>query len=274
MPELVANPLAKSEYADTKRHLIAAFLSALVPGAGQLLLGQKRKGYVLLVSFVALCACLWPLRLPRFFLGLIASLLAWLGLCIYAVCAALLNDPRVARWWLLIAPPLVYLCLNLVFTPILLLGGFRAVKFGSSSMEPTLPQGDCFLVDLNYYRHRPVLHDDLVVLREGDYQTVKRVIAVGGETIEGKDRTVLLNGQALNEPFIQHELPIGSNPQLDTFDPVTLKDGKYFVMGDNRDVSLDSRTLKFGLVNAQAILGKPLYIYRSHMKGRAGKQLR
>jgi signal peptidase I len=201
-------------------------------------------------------------------------LLAWLGLCIYAVCAALFSSPRVSRWWLLITPPLVYVCFNLVFTPILLVAGFRALEFGSSSMEPTLPQGDFFMIDASYYHHRPVIRDDLVIIRKGDYRTVKRVIAVGGDTIEGRDQTILLNGETLNEVFIEHTSPNGTNPELDTFGPVSVTAGKYFVMGDNRDVSLDSRTPDFGLVDAKAIVGKPLYIYRSHVKGRAGKKLR
>jgi len=77
----------------------------------------------------------------------------------------------------------------------------------------------------------------------------------------------------LDEPFAQHSLPAGTNPEMDSFAPVTIPPGKYFVLGDNRDVSLDSRIKEFGLVDGQAIAGRPLYIYRSPLKSRVGTNL-
>jgi signal peptidase I len=140
-------------------------------------------------------------------------------------------------------------------------------------MESTLLKGDMFIVDRNYYDRQIVAHDDLVVLRRNDYQTVKRVIAIGGDIIEGANRKILLNGRRVEEPFIQHTLSLGSNPEQDIFGPATVPVGKYFVMGDNRDVSLDSRAPDFGLIDAKAIIGRPLYIYRSPTRGRAGQKL-
>ena len=140
-------------------------------------------------------------------------------------------------------------------------------------MQPTLLIGDQFVIDKNYYRHQPVARNDLVVMRRNDYQTVKRVVAVSGDTIAGKNRKIVVNGQLAEEQFILHSLPAGTNPELDSFGPVAIPAGKYFVMGNNRGVSLDSRTPDFGLVDAGAIVGKPLYIYRSPMKARVGKKL-
>lgn len=277
MPESSGISTAPWSQVGTKRQLVSALLSALVPGAGQLLVGQRRKGLLILSLFVALVGCMWPLRMPRFFAGLILLIIAWLAVCAYATCAALVHrqPPRgnISKWWLLIVPLLVYLGINLVFTPILLLAGFRALEFGSSSMQPTLLQGDYFIIDANYYRKRAVQRDDLVVLQNGQYRTVKRIIAVAGDNVEGKDRAVILNGRLLEESFVQHAFPLGSNPELDTFGPFTVPNRKYFVMGDNRDISLDSRTASFGLLNAKAIVGKPLYIYRSQAKDRLGRKL-
>jgi signal peptidase I len=264
--------------ADKKRHVIAALLSALAPGVGQLLLGQKRKGYLLLLIFVAILASYWPLRLPRAFAGLILPMLLWLGLCFYTSCAALIerrtpDGPGISKWWLPAPLLLVCVCLKLLLTPILSLAGFRVCAFSSSSMEPTLLQHEYFLADATYYRHRPVQRDDLVLMQGADYQTVKRVIAEGGDTIQGKDQAVVLNGHVLDEPFIEHSLGNNSSPKLDTFGPVNVTTGKFFVMGDNRDVSYDSRTQAFGLLDGRAIVGRPLYIYRSRVKHRAGKDL-
>jgi signal peptidase I len=263
---------------DTKRRVIAALLSALTPGAGQLLLGQRRKGIALLLVFFALLACIWPLRLPRSFAPLVLIVLIWIGLVLYAACAALFGQAspsakRPSKLWLLAILMMSYVGINLVFTPIFLVSGFRALQVNSSAMERTLFIGDHFIIDKNYYRHYPVARNDLVLMRREDYQTVKRVIAASGDTIEGKNRKIAVNGEFVDEPFIQHSLTEGTNPEMDSFGPVSIPSGKCFVMGDNRDVSLDSRNPDFGLVDAQAIIGKPLYIYRSPMKGRAGKKL-
>jgi signal peptidase I len=102
---------------------------------------------------------------------------------------------------------------------------------------------------------------------------VKRVVAIGGDTIEGINRKIIVNGQLVTEPFSRHTLAPGTNPEMDSFGPLTVPVGKYFVMGDNRDISLDSRSPDFGLLDAQAITGKPLYIYRSSIKGRVGRKL-
>jgi signal peptidase I len=140
-------------------------------------------------------------------------------------------------------------------------------------MEPTLFVGDLFVSDKTYYRHVPVGRDDLVVMRRKGYVTVKRVIAIGGDTIEAKNRQVLVNGQLVDERFIQHSRPAGTDPEMDSFGPIAVPEGKYFVMGDNRDVSLDSRMSEFGLLDVTAIVGKPLYIFWSATKTRRGKEL-
>lgn len=239
---------------------------------------EWRKGVILMVLFVALLTCIWPLRLPRLYLGLMLILLVWLGLSLYASGTALF--PRSSsvgsapsKLWLVAVVALVCVAINLMATPLLLLAGFRALRFGSSAMQPTLFAGDKFMVDRNYYRTQPLEHNDLVLISRNNYQTVKRVIAFAGDTIEAKNREILLNGQIVNEPFIQHIQPPSSDLWMDSFGPITVPPGRVFLMGDNRDVSLDSRSKDFGFLATDAIIGKPLYIYMSPVKGRRGKQL-
>jgi signal peptidase I len=256
----------------TKKRLFAAVLSAFAPGAGQLILGQRFKGILLLVVFVLVLFCFWPLRAPVSWEALIVVLWVWIGLSWYSVGAALLargsgDGTKVSRWWVLLVPVLGYIGLNLVWTPLFFAAGFRTEKFLGSSMQPTLFDHDCLMVDEFYYQHQPVKRDDLVEFRRNNSRWMKRVIAVGGDTIEAKDRRVVVNGQVLNEPFVQHIEPLGKDEALDTFGPVTVPPGKYFVMGDNRDFSFDSRFPGFGFVDGAAILGKPLYVYRSRGKG-------
>jgi signal peptidase I len=199
---------------------LAALLSALVPGAGQLLLARGRRGIVLLLVFGVLVSCVWPLRLPRFFAPFILVGLGWLVLSFYAACTALFEHrnppgPGTPKWWIVVIPLLSYIGINVVFTPLFLFAGFRELKFNSSAMEKTLFIGDQFIIDKTSYGDHSVTHNDLVVLRRQDYQTVKRVIAIGGDTIEGKNRQIMVNGQLLAESFIWYSLAPGANPEME-----------------------------------------------------------
>jgi signal peptidase I len=252
---------------NVKRHLIASILSTVVPGAGQLFLGGKRSAIVLFVTLMAISVGFWPLRLPRSYAGLLFLLWMCLLLLLFAVFGALLGRDmrfpgRMSRWWILAGVPLSYVGVNLVFTFLLVGSGFRTFKFASPAMEPTIFVGDKFIIDKLYYRHRPPRRGDVVVMRFEDAMTVKRVIAIPGDTIQGKNRAVFLNGQLQDEPYIEHNLRTSGYDWLDTFGPVAVPAGKYFVMGDNRDTSLDSRKPEYGLLDDHSIVGRPLYGYR------------
>jgi len=252
---------------DLKHRLIAVALSTLLPGAGQLYLRRYKKAALLFIAVLAISLGFWPLRLPRSYAGLLLLLWMLVPLSWFAILNALMardspSSAKISRWWILAGIPLSYIGVNLVFTPLLVGSGFRPLKFASSSMQPTISAGDKFVTDTRYYRNHPERRGDLALLRTQDAVTVKRIIAIAGDNIQGKDRQIFLNGEKQDEPYIQHEFGAGVGPQLDNFGPVTIPAGKYFVMGDNRDVSLDSRTASFGLVDASAIVGKPLYGYR------------
>jgi len=68
--------------------VVAAFLSAFIPGTGQLFLGQRRKGSILLVSLVILALCFWPLRLPRFYAAFVVVSWFYIALCLYSPSAS------------------------------------------------------------------------------------------------------------------------------------------------------------------------------------------
>lgn len=252
--------------ANARRHLIAAALSAVVPGAGQLFLGRRKAAILLFIGLAGIISGFWPLRLARSYHGLLFLLWMCLLSTLYAIYDALLgrhvnSGKRMSRWWIPVAIPLHYVSVNLIFTSLLIGSGFRALRFASDAMEPTIAIGDKFVFDKQYYWHHVEDRGVLAVIQRPDGITVKRIIAVGGDTIEGKNRAIFLNGQLQDEPFIQHKLRAGTDPELDTFGPVQVPPGKYFVMGDNRDVSLDSRVNEFGLVDMRSIKGKPLYGY-------------
>lgn len=256
----------------TKRHLLAALFSALVPGAGQLLLGQRRKGISLLLILVALLIGFWPLRLLRFYGGFVLLYCGWIVLYLYAACSAQLartipTNFRPSKWWLAVILPATILTLSLLGQAVTRASGFRSFTVPSTSMERTVLQGDHIVADMLYYRSRRPARRDLIVFLKDRTFFVKRVIAVGGDSIQGSNGVIFLRGKEQDEPYVEHTATQGPD-WLKNFGPVVIPNGKCFVMGDNRDVSLDSRSAAFGLVGDSSIVGKPLYIFGSDRAGR------
>ena len=130
-------------------------------------------------------------------------------------------------------------------------------------MERTLVVGDSIVSDMRYYRSHDPSRGDLVIIYRGKTYWIKRIVAIGGDIIQGFEGVIILNGKVLTEPYVEHIQVRSQLPELSTFGPVKIPAGEYFVMGDNRDVSYDSRSHDFGLLQADIIVGKPLYIIRS-----------
>jgi signal peptidase I len=246
--------------------------SAIVPGAGQLLLGQPRKAITLLLIFAALLIGFWPLRLLRSYVGFAFLYCGWIALYIYAACSALrAQNPQTgfkpSKWWLITILPVTALTLSLLGAIITRASGFRSFTVPSPSMEKTVLRGDQIVADMRYYHSRPPDRQDVIIFkREGTF-FIKRVIAVGGDTIQGMGEAVFVNGQTIIEPYVEHTSNNFENWMVN-FGPVTVGNGKYFVMGDNRDISLDSRWPAFGLVDKDSVVGKPLYVFGSDRPGK------
>jgi signal peptidase I len=134
----------------------------------------------------------------------------------------------------------------------------------SGSMLPTLQIGDRIVVDKLSYHLHSVDRGDIVVFRRpplepADYaDLVKRVIGLPGDTISSVGGRVYINGQPLDEPWLPEPLPTTSpGPLPGAFSlnhPYTVPAGEYFVMGDNRTDSEDSRY--FGPISGSLIVGK------------------
>ena len=100
------------------------------------------------------------------------------------------------------------------------------------------------------------------------------VIGVGGDTLESKGARIILNGLPLAEPYAVRSSVDGQySPWLVQFDRMTVPSGKFFVMGDDRDLSWDSRSSDFGPVGAESFRAKALYICWSSTYSRIGKRL-
>jgi signal peptidase I len=179
--------------------------------------------------------------------------------------------------------------------------GVEAFKIPTSSMEHTLLVGDFLLVNKAVYGARipgtpwtlPAIDEpergDVVVFNpphDPEKNYVKRVVGVPGDTLEMRNKVLYVNGQPMSEPYAQYIDRQGDavhqamtwqrgflvasptrlearryHPSRDTWGPIHVPEGRYFVLGDNRDNSEDSRY--WGFVKRDAIRGRPWIVYYS-----------
>ena len=127
-----------------------------------------------------------------------------------------------------------------------------------SSMEPNFYQGYLVMVSKVAYRSSGPQRGDVIIFNppvESEIPYIKRVIGLPGDTVEIKDGTVSINGTPVNEPYILQEPPQNNND----YGPIALSDDEYFVLGDNRNNSSDSRS--WGPIKRNDIIGKTWFIY-------------
>lgn len=126
-------------------------------------------------------------------------------------------------------------------------------RIEGQSMEPNLHDGEYVLIDkVSYTLRTPERGDIVVFVRPGERDYIKRVIGLPGDTVEIRGGRVLVNGVALDEPYLQQ--PTNSSYAARMVEP-----GHYFVMGDNRNNSSDSRS--FGPISFNSIVGRAWLVY-------------
>ena len=123
---------------------------------------------------------------------------------------------------------------------------FTPIKVNGSSMDDTLHDGDTMILNKITMRFNELERFEIVVIDTGDTYLIKRIIGLPGETIEYKDGILYINDKKFEDPYYKDE-------NTDDFEKVTVPENYYYVMGDNRSVSIDSRLI--GVVSREDILG-------------------
>ncbi len=165
---------------------------------------------------------------------------------------------------------------TLVFVWVFTHGVAQATVVPTESMTPTILVGDHFFLDKlafpanypeaiqKYLPSRTIHRGEIMAFwspENPDLRLVKRVIGLPGETVEVRHRDVYINGRKLPEPYAVHTDPV-EFARRDNYGPVTLGPDQFFMMGDNRDNSNDSRF--WGPAPRQNFIGTPLFVYWSY----------
>jgi len=153
---------------------------------------------------------------------------------------------------------LLYLLIVLCITYFVIHYVGQRTEVWGASMESTLNHGDNLIVDKITYRFRDPQRFDIIVFPfqyEEDTYYIKRIIGLPGETVQiGLDGTIYINGEVLEENY-GREVIKPENVGI-AIEPVVLGEDEYFVMGDNRNNSSDSRTEVVGNIHRDDIIGR------------------
>lgn len=148
----------------------------------------------------------------------------------------------------------------------------KPYRVPTPSMANTVRAGDRVIIDRVLYGHRDIKRGDIIVFKGGDavddQVLLKRVVGLPGDVLEIEDGHLVVNGQFSDESFVPraggHVEPTEPGPGDDTVPwslngTYTVPDGHYYVLGDNRTDSFDSRF--WGPIPRRAIIGKAMVVY-------------
>jgi signal peptidase I len=262
-----------------KRNLFLAALASLgTCGLGQLYNGKPAKAAIAYI-FSLICASFFvfaPLSSSLFWL-LAAAIISIIALIVPIIDS--IRDARKSKEFTLRRYNRWYVYLGVILAQFFLisprfenqlLSSTRSFKFPSGSMQPTLEIGDRLVVNPKAYSTLAPQRGDIAIFKYPKDESVfylKRVIGLPGEKIEMIGRMVYVNDQPLKESHAKYIYPGSIH---DHYGPYYLPKDKYFLLGDNRDNSQDSRF--WGPVDRSNFIGKAAYIYWAKDKSRIGKR--
>lgn len=275
-----------------RRPWVAAILGFVIPGLGHLYAGLHRRAALLFLLFPAadIVTLLLILLIPIPMANVAVPIALMLALRAFLAAAAARETPRLgteapvgrfSRWYSLVAAAvLMAAVVNPLWASVFRRTFAQAYAFPTGSMENTILRGDHVLaVRWTYgwrlplfqgvvFGARPASRGDLVVFpypEDPGRTFLKRVIGLPGETVEIRRKVVLINGTPLEEPYTRFiEPPREDDPLVrvgEDWGPAIMPAESYFVLGDNRDNSRDSR--HWGFVRQGDLLGRARVVYWS-----------
>lgn len=157
--------------------------------------------------------------------------------------------------WRSLGETILYILIIVFLTWVIITFVGQRTKVDGHSMEPTLSDGDNLIVDKISYRFRDPERYDIIVFpyqhQENTYY-IKRIIGLPGETVQVIDGYVYINGEKLDEHY---GAEVMNDPGI-AAEPITLGDDEYFVLGDNRNHSSDSRASSVGVLTRDMLIGR------------------
>ena len=258
-----------------------------MPGLGHLYLGKPMLAAGVWLGAIALANLLWVAIIhPRWgwitiVLAALPALAYYIGQAIHAILRSRRMERRlfVVPWYMFVVVIGLWVWGNGVVVPVF--GHYETFRTTASAMEKTLADGDYIAVDLDAYRKGEVQRGDIMIFLfplDHQYRYIKRCVGLPGDTILIVDKVLHVNGEALEEPstvcFIDSAIRPRREDGLnsrDNFGPYVVPAGQYFVLGDNRDNSSDSRF--WGCVPKEVIQGKVRSIYWSGDIERVGRRM-
>jgi signal peptidase I len=265
---------------------VAALLTVLTPGLGHLYIGQARRGITLFVLvMIADTLLMFAMMgvLARFWM-FATSFALLIGLWLFILQDAIMRARRTPpsplqsqNRWTIYVGAFALACLVFAAPCIYALqakasGRLLWLSVTSSSMEPTLEAGEFFLADATYYRARLPMRGEVAVYKhpkQSDLHYIKRIVAVEGDRIAIKAGRAIVNGMAVEEPYVEDGAtggPLADMPEMQ------VPAGHVFVLGDNRADSVDSRDrVAHGPVPLSNLIGRVTDVAISRHLTRMGR---
>jgi len=258
--------------------VLAVLLSLCFPGAGHALIGAFRRGLAWAIG-LPLLALVVLFVVPMSLVAFAAALLILVGTYVGAAVDAArgpISRPSWKRLPLALGGLLVASLAFNAFVTQPVMTYYRAhyvqaFTTPSGSMMPALLVGDYILTDKAVYRSRRPQRGDIVVFKypvDERRDFIKRIVGLPGDQIQIRGGKVLIDGAPLAEPYLPSSEPAAALPGGETFcgyaygcTPTVLPPDAYFVMGDDRDNSQDSR--HWGFVKLDKIVGRATMVYFS-----------
>jgi len=257
-------------------------LSLVTPGLGQIYNGQFKKGVSYLVGFLFVYLVFSFLLFT--YNGLIFYLIVVLGVYLLILIDAVRGANKLKaitlkpfnNWYIYL---IIFLLGNVVMLSLLRWtvrnNIARPYKMPASSMAPTLLPGDHLIADMRIYK-KPQRGDIIIFEfpKDPSKDFIKRVISMEGEKVEVIENKIYINEKLLDDPWGYFEEAgfAKKYPASEAFGPVVVPKDSLFVLGDNRNYSMDSR--HWGFLDIKKVKGKALYLYWAKNKSRIGMELK